>query len=86
MKRGQVVWGWTTSALGAVIVLLMAGQLVEENTWSGRQVNTVGSYSSLPLYLGAVVGLVLIAGGITAAVTTSHRRRQNGDSSVRPLR
>jgi len=68
MERGHAVWGWVTSVLGAVLVLLMAGQVLTESMWLGEQGHTIGTYSYLPLYLGGLVGVVLIVGGATAAV------------------
>jgi len=75
MHRGLFVWGWVTSALGAVVVVLMAGQVLSESLWLGRQINAVGSYSYLPLYLGGLVGMVLVVGGIAAA-SSARRSRQ----------
>lgn len=69
MKRGHAVWGWVTSGLGAVLVLLMAGQVLSESLWLGQQAHTTGNYSYMPLYFGALVGVVLIVGGVTAAIT-----------------
>jgi hypothetical protein len=74
MKRGFIMWGWVTSALGVIIVLLMVGQLVTESVWLGRQLDTVGSYLYMPLYVGGVIGLVLIIGGMATAVSA---RRSN---------
>jgi hypothetical protein len=69
MKRGHAVWGWFTSVLGAVLVLLMAGQVIAESMWLGKQGHTTGNYSYMPLYLVGLVGVILIVGGAIAAIS-----------------
>ncbi|KIQ07658.1 hypothetical protein BIU95_06990 [Curtobacterium sp. MCBA15_007] len=75
MQRGLIAWGWATSVLGAVIVLLMAGQVLSESLWLGKQINAVGRYSYMPLYVVGLVGVVLVIGGVVAAVSARHPRQ-----------
>ena len=75
MQRGQVIWGWVTSMVGAVIVLLMAWQVLIEGMWLGRQVDVAGSYSYGPMYVSAALGLVLVIGGVATAISARRRGR-----------
>ena len=73
MKRGQVIWGWATAVLGAAVVVLLASFVWSESRWQTQQVGSDYTVSWMPLSAGALIGLVLVVGGIAAAVTARRR-------------
>ena len=74
--RAARAWGWTTAGLGIVIAMLALFYLWRESVWLGEHAEIAaegsGPVSAIPLYLIALLGLILLAGGIT--VSTVHRR------------
>ncbi|MBA8990863.1 ATP/ADP translocase [Curtobacterium pusillum] len=69
MKRGIMIWGWVTAALGVAVVVLMARYVYAENVWTGQQQGLQGTVSAVPLYLASLVGIVLVVGGVAMAVS-----------------